>query len=366
MKALAIKNYKNIEELEIDSLFQVNLIVGRNNVGKSTLLEAISIYASDGDMNWLKQILDMRGELVRFRYGDEIDIDREVNSFLSLFHNREYNYTDDMKIIISNHPISQTNNDDGVSLRIVRYKEETLDDENGSIRRRVVIEDNNSHETDYKMGFEVVGEQSKVLYPLGRRSSFPSLSKKIKFEYIQTGVIGRDKNAILWDKIALTSKEMYVIEALQIIEPRIDRINFIDENPSRNSGDRIPVVTFKGQDKRYHLSSMGDGINRVLTIILALVSSEGGIFLLDEFENGLHYSVQKQLWKIIFSLANELNIQVFVTTHSDDCISGFAEINVENKGKLIRLEYRNDKIVATSYESDADIRFAIEQDIEIR
>lgn len=365
MKALVIKNYKNIRELAIDPLFQVNLIVGQNNVGKSTLLEAISIYASDGDMNWLKQILDIRGELVRFRYNDEIDIDREINSFLSFFHNREYNYTDDMKIVIADHSFSQNNNK-GVSFRIVRYKEESLDDDNGSLRRRVVIEDINDLETDFKIGFEVVGEQNKALYPLGRRTSFTSLGKKITFEYIQTGVIAREKNAILWDKIALTSKEKYVIEALQVIEPRIDRISFIDENPSRNSGDRIPVVTFNGQEKRYHLSSMGDGINRMLTIILALVSSEGGIFLLDEFENGLHYSVQKQLWKIIFSLADQLNIQVFVTTHSDDCIAGFAAINTKNKGKLIRLENRNDKIVATGYESDADIKFVIEQDIEIR
>ena len=65
---------------------------------------------------------------------------------------------------------------------------------------------------------------------------------------------------------------------------------------------------------------MGDGINRILTIILAMVNCENGYLLIDEFENGLHYSVQEKLWEIIFYLAKRLNIQVFATTHSNDTI----------------------------------------------
>ena len=71
------------------------------------------------------------------------------------------------------------------------------------------------------------------------------------------------------------------------------------------------------------LRSMGDGINRILTIILAMVNCENGYLLIDEFENGLHYSVQEKLWEIIFYLAERLNIQVFATTHSNDAIEVF-------------------------------------------
>ena len=368
MKSLVIKNYKNIREIEIDSLAPVNLIVGRNNVGKSTLLEAISIYAADGDINWLKQILEMRGELTRRRYSEDVDINREIGSFLSFFHNREYDFSDDKKICIGQYKKQSCDNSlfDGVSIRIVRFKDEIINDENGSIRKRIVLEGDDEKESDYKVALEVFVGGDKILYPLGRRSNFVPMNKKVMFEYIQTSTILRDKNANLWDKIALTSKENYIIKALQIVEPLIDRINFVDENPIRNSGERVPVVTLKGRDERYHLSSMGDGINRILTIILALVSCENGIFLLDEFENGLHYSVQKQLWNIIFSLSKKLNIQVFVTTHSNDCIAGFAAVNITGRGKLIRLENREGRIVGTSYNNDRDIKFAIDQDIEIR
>ena len=79
---------------------------------------------------------------------------------------------------------------------------------------------------------------------------------------------------------------------------------------------------------------MGDGINRILTIILSMVNVENGYFFIDEFENGLHYSVQKDLWKMIFYLAEKLNIQVFATTHSSDCINAFQEVINDSKIKI--------------------------------
>jgi AAA15 family ATPase/GTPase len=117
------------------------------------------------------------------------------------------------------------------------------------------------------------------------------------------------------------------------------------------------------------LKSMGDGINRILTIILALVNAENGFLLIDEFENGLHYSVQEQLWKIIFSLSKKLNVQVFVTTHSNDCISGFErELNSAGNtvtGRLIRLDNVRGSIKQVEFLPN-ELKIASEQEIEIR
>ena len=122
----------------------------------------------------------------------------------------------------------------------------------------------------------------------------------------------------------------------------------------------------KDTGRRVHLSSMGDGLNRVLTIILSLLNCKNGVLLLDEFETGLHYSVQKQLWDIIFLLAEELNVQVFVTSHSFDCLKAFAEANVSEQGMLIRLEQRSAGIEPVCYTENKDIMFAAENDIELR
>ena len=118
------------------------------------------------------------------------------------------------------------------------------------------------------------------------------------------------------------------------------------------------------------LRSMGDGVNRILTIILAMVNAENGYLLIDEFENGLHYSVQEQLWKIIFQTAKILNVQVFATTHSNDCIRSFGNVlnsgdYDSDSGKLIRLDRKGDEVFDTDFNAE-ELHTANVQNIEIR
>ncbi len=114
---------------------------------------------------------------------------------------------------------------------------------------------------------------------------------------------------------------------------------------------------------------MGDGMNRILTIILALVNSQDGYLLIDEFENGLHYTVQEDLWKMIFNLANKLNVQVFATTHSDDCIHAFESVmNSEgnkSEGQYLRLDNIDGQIIPTLYSSE-ELDTAADHQIEVR
>lgn len=176
-----------------------------------------------------------------------------------------------------------------------------------------------------------------------------------------------DKNAILFDNVFLTPVEKYIIQALQIINPKITRINFLNIGNMRMGRDpRVPIVTLEGDNNKYLLSAMGDGINRILTIILAMLNCKGGTLLLDEFETGLHYSVQDELWKIIFMLAEELDIQVFATTHSNDCVNSFARVNRKNEGMVIRLEERRGNVTSVSYTNNEELKFATTNNIEIR
>jgi len=48
-------------------------------------------------------------------------------------------------------------------------------------------------------------------------------------------------------------------------------------------------------------------------LIFALVNAKDGFLLIDEFENGLHYTVQPKVWELIFKLAKALNVQVFAS-----------------------------------------------------
>lgn len=380
MKSIHIKNYKNLKDFKIDSLSKINLIVGKNNVGKSTLLEAISIFASGGNIISLREILDIRGEIYDFPYSLEQDkkLERHISSFLSLISDRDIELFIDNGISI----ICDISNDETilkkeVEIKLVKYIETSDSNNLQNIKRQFLSnEDPMLGDPNVEYGIlvknKINNDFQDVLYKLGGRirQLLPNIIQKTKpYELVRTNEISRNKNPELFDKISLTPLEKEIVTALKIIEPNIEDINFLtEESLSRfnRMEERVPFVVFPLSSKKLRLTSMGDGLNRILTIILALLNSKDGFLLIDEFENGLHYTVQTQLWKIIYQLSEKLNIQVFATTHSDDCIKSFIESDTENKGKLIRLEDIDGDIKSIAFNDKERLNFAIKNNIEVR
>lgn len=369
MESLYIKNFKNFRELTIDKLAKVNLIVGKNSVGKSTLLEAISVYLAKGNEEWLKELLDRRGETLNFRLPSENR--EEVNSrhYCSLFTGYKEDCSKAFYILIG----KSSADEDSVKISQVFISKEMERDDNGTmwVRRNAFShEELKETESDWNVsgkGLLVVAGKGQTVIPFDRAGTLSRREGKMKFQYVRTIDFNADNNASLFDNVSLSPEEKYIIQALQIINPKITRINFLNNDNSRmGRKERVPVVTLQGDGNKYLLSSMGDGINRILTIILAMLNCKGGALLLDEFETGLHYSVQDELWKIIFMLADELDIQVFATSHSNDCVHSFARVNTSNKGMVIRLEERKENFRAVSYEDNEELKFATANNIEIR
>jgi len=93
-----------------------------------------------------------------------------------------------------------------------------------------------------------------------------------------------------------------------------------------------PTLYLKRENKkRLPLSMFGDAINRVTGIILSIINNNSGILLVDEIENGIHYTNQADFWRILFRLAKELKVQIFATTHSLEMLKAFAEVGLENE-----------------------------------
>lgn len=366
LDSLQIKNFRKLKELKIDSLSQVNLITGKNNTGKSSILEALAIYASRGDFSLIFDLLNYRGEDYRLKNNNYLEpreiIDNNIKSLSSLFINRKTVFTRNEGIQIGSH-------DKMLNLRFAKYFDNIVQENNVVYKRAVPVPETQTDVADFKVGFEIKQNYEAVITPLDRninfQFSFDEHTSHENIQFIRTSSISQVTNSKLFDQIILTDKEKSVIEALRIIEPTTERIAFIDNN----SGERTAVIKLSNVSSILPLQSMGDGINRILTIILAMVNADNGYFLLDEFENGLHHSVQEQLWKVIFQLAKTLNIQVFATTHSNDCIAGFEQIlndkTNEVSGKLIRLDNINGLIQHLEF-SPEEMKFAYNQNIEIR
>ena len=104
-----------------------------------------------------------------------------------------------------------------------------------------------------------------------------------------------------------------------------------------------------------------------LGVALALANSRDGFLLIDEAENGIHHSVQPDFWRMVFKTAHANNVQVIATTHSFDCVRGFAQALTEceeGDGALVRLEQKDGEMRAVEY-SERNIKAATKQSIGI-
>ncbi len=176
----------------------------------------------------------------------------------------------------------------------------------------------------------------------------------------RTGALGT-----LWDKIALSDRETDVVEALRIIDPAISAVSMVGgEGPSRR---RTAIVRAAGLPRPVPLRSFGDGLNRLFGIALSLVNAKDGLLLIDECENGMHYTVQVDVWRAIFRLARRLDIQVFATSHSWDSVKAFqlAAAEAPDDGVLVRLSRRGEDIIPTLFRED-ELAIVTRDHIEVR
>ncbi|MEC4816473.1 MAG: AAA family ATPase, partial [Scytonema sp. PMC 1069.18] len=197
----------------------------------------------------------------------------------------------------------------------------------------------------------------------------PNSEFKYTWQVVSADNIPNRKVAALWDLTSLTNLESEVISTLALIDNRVSGVAFVEDiSKGRSGGDnRIPLVKMEGIDEPLPLKSMGDGMTRLFHIIVALVNARNGLLLVDEFENGLHWSIQPRVWDIVFQLSERLNVQVFATTHSRDCIKGFD--SAWNKypllGAFFRLDAKDNFVKVTEYTSET-LADAIEMDVEVR
>jgi len=149
-----------------------------------------------------------------------------------------------------------------------------------------------------------------------------------------------------------------------------------DENASlvkRRDIWRSARLKVAGEPLPIPLNSLGEGMQRILQIVLKVFSAKGGFLLIDEFENGLHYTVQEKVWTLLFEIAQRLDIQIFVTTHSWDCIESFIKVAIDRddiEGVLFRVgksvkTSELGKIIATVFDED-NLRIVTQADMEIR
>ncbi len=361
LPSLVIKNFRGIDELTIPRLGRVTLLAGKNGVGKTTVLDSIKAYAALGRANVLASILRNREEVRRFT--DEDGAGMMTSDWSAMFYGRE---------MPAGHSIRIGPTDNGPDLTVSCLW--TSRRESGMFQPSLFPEDE-----VLVLRIEFGGQQQRDIpidYPIDgmRRQRAATLAPELHTETVcETLGPGLPRNSDLaryWDEVVLTDDESLAMEALNLVlDAAVEGIAVIGDPPRRDSvrGRRV-VVKIAGQAMPVPLQSLGDGAVRLFGVALALANSRDGFLVIDETENGIHHSVQRDFWKMVMQTAHENNVQVLATTHGWDSVVGFAQAANELEdveGVLYRIQRNGEQLRAVEY-SEETLRAAAKHGIEVR
>jgi predicted ATPase len=384
LDSLLIKNFRSLEHLEVPRLGRLNLIVGKNNTGKSSVLEALRIYAGNAQRPLLELIAREHDERFRAREAEMFE-EPENMPFQDFFFGRAFPQVDGQLISIGSlsHELDRLQIQHALMEEYVDLEEVDGGETINRIRRRIVPKAEADQATAELSQVLVIKRGERLFPPMKlvniRGRSPVAEPVAVACSVVPTQFISMDELADEWDRIVFTDQEEVVKAALQIIEPQLESLVFVRSDqeavytPNRMRRDRTAMVKLKGLERPVPLNSMGDGMLRVLQLALKLFAAKGGFLLIDEFENGLHYAVQERVWALLFEVAEKYDIQIFATTHSWDCIESFTKVAVERQqteGVLFRLGRSvrtSDKgqVIATVFD-EASLANVTQADVEVR
>jgi predicted ATPase len=374
ISSVKINGYRAFAEFEMANLGRVNLVVGRNNTGKTSILEGLYILASGNNPSALWHVLARRGEQVLPEATNRaMQAEADVSH---LFYGHE---------IAAGTELSLSTINDKPS-RSLKYRiDEAKPEEHPQLFAPLADEGL----AGSRLALWVSGRPDFAMppLPLSRVGSLrvETLQQYINLrvpkvevgtaQFITTESLSIAQILQLWNAIVLTPNEDRIIKALQILEKRIERIAQVQIGMIQypGAGFSLPsrggfFVRLAGDEKRIPIGSFGDGIWRMLAIVVALVQAKDNLLLVDEIDTGLHYTVMADMWKLVREAAQLFNVQVFATTHSYDCIHSLATIceadrETDSKVTIQRIEVGKTKAIPYT---EGEIKEASRWHIEVR
>lgn len=372
IRNLEITGFRGFERFEMSDLGRVNLLVGPNNSGKTTILEAIEILLSWGQLERIWAASRRRGEHFWEDSGHpsapEVDV-------CHLFRGHVIEQGRSFRIA--------TNGQDelgAVTVQIVKLSRSdglqsvlfpSHDDEQRVGDRALQMNWAGTTTVDVKIPLTLRGGITREWLRRVSSSNDESMPDHGPqgLQFVTTSSLDVYSIVTAYEAIVLTPDEDLVIEALNIIEPTIERIAPVGTQKRFGSSQRSGIVAkMTGGHGPVPIGSLGEGIWRMLGLTLALARAKDGILLVDEIDTGLHYTVLADMWKLVSETAHRLNIQVFATTHSRDACESLATLArnaspSRSEVTIQRIEPGKQRAVAFSAK---EIVIAAERGIEVR
>lgn len=344
LPSLEIRGFRCFRELSIAPLGRINLIVGNNGVGKTALLEALRLHAAQGEaLAELWRILETRSEFAMMRASQERH--RQVVDWPRAFY-EPHVHTHEASISVG----SRVGARDSVQLQLELSSLALLGARGW-------------------MGLSIGGASVSISLETADLAH-PLAAPPRACMYLDHNGLSSEDCVRIWEALPRDERSALILPALRLVAPDIHKIKMGEIPGPAGHGARVPQVTRGSHPGSEPLHGLGSGAKRLFDIALGLTCARGGVFLLDEFENSLHPSVQPLLWRYLFDVALADDVQVFVTTHSWDCIHSFYAAGIDHPGvgAVLRLERGEGAFsdVHVEHFSDSDVAVFMEQAIDLR
>ena len=310
-KSIKIKHFRGIKSLEINNLARVNLFVGKNNCGKTSLLESVFLLAGIGNPNLAITIGRLR----------EI-LPKESSDWEDYFHARDHK---------QGMEFSTTQRKGKRHLKVSPLLDNSIE---LSMKRPIELNREQSSRSigtgEYLIGlnydFSVVdtagkksNHQARIYHiQVGDNLNLmqvPDRNYKESLRGRYLSAPGYDSSLV--DNMLNAKRKDSLLRTLRFIEPNIQDIK-------TGAGGVVSVDI--GLDSFIPINLLGSGISRILDMLSSIEGQREGIIAIDEIENGLHVSTMKEMWKMILEHSAECGTQVFATTHDGDVVQSLTEV----------------------------------------
>jgi energy-coupling factor transporter ATP-binding protein EcfA2 len=308
LSKLYINSYRGIKNLKIDKLNNVNLIVGDNNCGKTSVLEAIQLLRTSGDLANAYRVARQRDNLAISNANSIFE------DFICMFpRDDKNNYKISVEGILDNK---------GIYFETEGEKKRILLDPTGDGKKRLFdigpISEADAFEGSIKLTYGNKSKKTDVNVNQFSSVTGTLATNKDQHNIVYVAPFEHLRGSIVSTIVRNESYKEICVKALQLFDPGIEDIMIFKSDIGNN-----PVEYIRHKELGdMPITSYGDGIKKVLALANAIAQANDGILLIDEVETAIHKKYYDDILRFIVKACKSFNVQLFITTHSIEAIDG--------------------------------------------
>ena len=291
IKDLYIENFKCFNKIKIDDIKKINFLIGKNNSGKTTILETLMLILSESRINVIENIKTIS----RFK--------ENKTEIKTLFYNFDYN-----------------NN--------INFNYNKYDNTSYNINISPILKDNKIPKDDnIELNYNTIINNDDTIEE--KKLNIPNINNTIYMMNKKIDNIGNREETYIQSSIEYHTLTAYLIEILKSKneEPIIEMLSFFNKNiKAINVLNNDIYINIEGMNELVILNLMGEGLKKYLSIILPIAANKNNLILADDIASSLDNETAKYLFKSILNLSRNNDMQILLKINNYETLKLLHEI----------------------------------------